>query len=88
MANNLSYAARLMKGADYQTALSTLNLFSMGLQEQLDLQDPIICSVFKPKTTIYRMLSRETNMIKQRAFSSPSVVMDEFRKMSINSVLI
>jgi hypothetical protein len=78
MPYNLRCADALAKGVNYQTALDTLDHFPMGLKDQLALGDPLVKSVFEPKTTIYRMLSRETDAIKKRSFSSPSVVIDGF----------
>lgn len=80
MPYNLRCADALTKGVDYQTALDTLDHFPMGLKDQLALGEPLVTSVFEPKTMIYRMLSRESDVIKKRAFSSPSVVMDGFYK--------
>ena len=83
---SLRVADQIMKSANnYQKVLedflSTMESMN-GLANGLAHKDPLVCSVFEPKTTIYRMLLKESEIVKKRLSENPSLLTDSFYKNS------
>lgn len=79
---SLRVADQILKNAGkYQEILEAASN-AMGLVDELARKDPLVYSVFEPKTTIYRILSKEAETIKKHIFENPSLLMNSFYKNS------